>query len=314
MNIVLLDNLSLGADVDYSIFDSLGSVTAASPGTKEEAGPMIADADIVIVNKTRLEECNLSFASHLSLICVTATGYDNVDVGYCRSRNIGVANVAGYSTDSVCQVTVSLALALWNHLPEYERYVSDGTYSSLPCQNCLEPAFREIAGKTWGILGYGNIGRAVGKAAKALGCRVMAYDMDKSSEDCADFEDVIKSSDIISLHLPCSDGTRGIISKEVIDSMKTGVVLINSARGALTDEAAVAEAVKSGKIGAFGCDVYSAEPFPADHPFSEIMGLPNVILTPHMAWGAVEARNRLITEVYENVVAFQKGERRSRVD
>ena len=179
----------------------------------------------------------------------------------------------------------------------------------------LSPTYHEIEGKTWGIVGFGNIGRRVARIADALGCRVLVNKREAISDfECVDIDTLCKECDIITLHTPLNDGTRGLISSERIAAMKEGVILVNVARGAVVDENAVANAFKIGKLGGFGCDVYSAEPFGKDHPYYEIKDMDNVILTPHMAWGSYEARLRLCNEVKENIIAFFKGDIKNRID
>jgi glycerate dehydrogenase len=208
-----------------------------------------------------------------------------------------------------------MVLDLINKTTEYRRSVSSGRYTECGVANILAPTYHEIDGKTWGIVGFGNIGRRVASVAEALGCRVLINKRTTVDDyECVDIDTICKECDIISLHTPLNDSTRGLISLERIKKMKDGVILVNVARGAVCDERAIANAVKNGKIGGFGCDVYSVEPFSREHPFYEIKAFDNVILTPHMAWGSLEARVRLCNEVKENIVAFLNGEIRNRVD
>lgn len=315
MKIVILDALTLGRDIDLSRFSELGEVEIYPTSIHEEIIERTSDCEVVITNKLKLNESNLYSAKELKLICVTATGFDNIDVEYAKSRGIGVCNVVGYSTNNVAQITVGMALDLINRTFEYRESVASGAYSAGGVANILSPTYHEIEGKTWGIIGFGNIGKRVAKVAEALGCRVLINKRAPTDEfECVDIETICKECDIISIHTPLNDGTRALINAERIALMRDGVILVNVARGAVTDERAVAEAVKSGKIGGFGCDVYSAEPFGLEHPFYEIKGYPNVILTPHMAWGSFEARDRLCDEVKENIIAFYSGKIRNRID
>ena len=312
----MLDAATLGDDVSLSVFRALGELEIYGSTAQHEIELRIRDAEILILNKVRLGADNLRNASRLKLICITATGYDNIDLAYCREKGIGVTNVAGYSTDSVAQVTVATVLSLACHLREYDRVCREGVYSRSTAQNCLKPPYFELSGKTWGIVGLGNIGRRVASVASALGCRVIA--VRRSTTEPSPFETVsldrlCRESDIISLHIPLSEETRGLISRERISLMKQGAILMNAARGAVVDEVAVADAVLSGRI-AFGTDVYSQEPYPTDHPFSRLSACDHVLLTPHMAWGAYEARCRCLNEVAENIRAFLSGKRRSRID
>ena len=315
MNISILDAATLGKDLDLSLFEKYGNVKVYQSTSPEEVEARLRGADIVILNKVKLREAQLSRADSLKLICIAATGFDNVDTVYCRSRGIAVCNVVGYSTQSVAQVTVSMALSLITHLPEYSAYVADGRYTVSGVANCLVPVYHEIAGKTWGIVGFGNIGKQVGRVAEALNCRVLVNKRTPiEGWDCVDFDRICRESDILSIHTPLNDSTRGLLDREHIAMLKPRAIVINVARGAVTDEAALAEAVKEGRIGAIGIDVYSAEPMTEQHPFWEIRNLPNVCLTPHMAWGGFETRSRLMWEMAENIRDFIKGGRRNRID
>ena len=315
MKIVFLDALALGGDIDLSNFNDLGEVEVYGSSTEEEIKERTADCDVVITNKLKLNEKTLANAKKLKLICVTATGFDNIDVNYAKSRSIGVCNVVGYSTNNVAQITVGFVLQLINKSKEYQRSVANGYYSDCGVANILAPTYHEINGLKWGIIGFGNIGRAVAKVAEALGCEVLVNKREEVSDyKCVDIDTICKECDIITLHTPLNEGTRGLINAQRISSMRDGVILVNVARGAVTDERAVADAVKSGKISGFGCDVYSCEPFDTSHPFYEIKDMDSVLLTPHMAWGSYEARVRLLGEVKENIKAYFEGKIRNRID
>ncbi len=315
MNIVVLDAATLGDDLSLSPLSSVGEVSVYNTTTPSEVEERIAKAEIVVINKIKLNEKNLANAENLKLICVAATGYDNIDVAYCRARGIGVANVVGYSTHSVAQVTLSLALSLFTHIPEYTASVRSGEYTNGGVANRLIPVYHEISGKNWGVVGLGNIGKQVARVAEAMGCHVLAYKRTPDDNyNCVSLEKLCCESDIISVHLPLSDSTREIIDEKHISLMKPTAMLINVARGAVIDECAVAKAIESGKLGAFGSDVYSVEPMPKEHPFMKIKDRDNVLFTPHMAWGTYEARVRCLDEIVKNIEAFQKGSVRNRLD
>ena len=317
MKLVFLDSVTVGEDLDLSpLSDAVsGDITVYPLSSREEVKERIRDAEIVVINKIKLDEEVLLCADRLRLICITATGYDNIDVATCRRRGIAVCNVKGYSTDSVAQLTVLMALTLLNRLPEYTEVVRDGRYTASGVANVLTPSYHEIAGKTWGIVGLGNIGRRVARVAEAFGCRVIAHRRTPDPEyPTVPLETLLKESDIVSLHTPLTPETRGMIGAREIALMKDGAILVNVARGAVTDEQAVADAVTSGKLGGIGVDVYSTEPFGVDHPFYALKELPNVCLTPHMAWSAKEARERCIREIAANIESFRSGGTRSRVD
>lgn len=314
MKIAVLDTEGLGADIDLSPLESLGEMIPYGSTTYEQLPRRIADVDVIVTNKLRLNRENLAGAKNLKLICVTATGFDNIDIPYCTERGIGVCNVPGYSTDSVAQLTLATVLSLSTHLTEYRDYVHSGAYVRSGKPNLLTPVWHELAGKTWGILGCGNIGGKVARVAEAMGCRVIAYRRTKDPRfETVSLDALLRQSDIITVHLPLNDDTRAILSREKMALMKKGVILVNVARGAIADEAALVEAVENGCIGALGVDVFSQEPFSPDHPYNRILSRPNVILTPHVAWGSQEARNRCIREVAENTAAFFRDEKRNRV-
>ena len=315
LNICVLDAATLGEDLDLSPLSRVGQVKIWQTTAPEEVAERLVGYDVVLINKIKLGAHNLKWAARLKLICVAATGYDNIDVDYCRSHGIGVANVVGYSTNNVAQLTVSMALSLITHLPEYNRMTADGSYSRGGVANCLTPAYHEIAGKTWGVAGFGNIGSAVGRVAGALGCRVLAFKRVPTDEvECVDLDTLCRSSDILSLHLPLNDSTRGMLDAAHIAMLPKGAIVINVARGAVADEEALAAALESGHLGGLGIDVYSTEPFGEDHPFTRLLGRDDVCLTPHMAWGSIEARERCLSEIILNIEAFLRDERRNRLD
>lgn len=314
MKISVLDASTLGDDLDLSRLKEIGQVKIYNTTLPEETAGHIADSEVVIVNKVKLNSDNLRRASALKLICLAATGYDNVDTEYCRENGIQVSNVVGYSTDSVTQVTFAGILELATHVRQYTSYVAGGEYSASGKANKVTPVYYELAGKTWGVVGLGNIGRKVAEVARAFGCRIIACKRTPVSDiECVGLDELCRRSDIISLHTPLTAQTRCLIGKKQLSLMKSSVILYNAARGAVTDERAVADAVKNGDIGAFGSDVYSLEPFGKEHPMYEIKSLPNVCLTPHMAWGSYEARNRCVDEIIENIKAFENGRRRNAV-
>ena len=315
MKIVVLDAVTLGADLDLSPLSACGVCRIYGKTAPEEVAERVKDAEVIVINKTKITAELLAMAPALRLVCITATGYDNIDVAACRARGVAVCNVKGYSTDSVAQLTVAMVLSLVHHLPEYNESVRNGTYTASGVANLLTPVYHELCGKTWGIVGLGNIGKKVAAVAEALGCHVIAYK--RKPEDgyrCVDLDTLLCTSDIVTLHTPLTDETRGMIGAGELAKMKRGAILVNVARGAVTDEAAVADAVRSGHLGGIGIDVYSKEPFPEDHPFYAIKALPNVCLTPHMAWSAKEARERCIAEIVLNIRSFERGETRNRVD
>ena len=315
MQITFLDAQTLGDDLSFDELSALGEVTVYPKTAPNEITAHAKGADVLVLNKVKINAETLGENDTLRLICITATGFDNVDLDFCRRRGIAVCNVVGYSTQSVAQVTVAMALSLITHLPEYAACVSSGDYTASGVANALTPVYHEIAGKTWGIVGFGNIGRQVGRVAEALGCRVLVNKRTPvEGWECVDFDTVCQNSDILSIHTPLNDTTRNLLDERHIAMLKPYAIVINVARGAVTDEAALAAAVREGRIGGLGVDVYSAEPLPADHPFQAIKSLPNVCLTPHMAWGAYETRVRLLSEIAENIRSYLIGEKRNRIE
>ncbi len=315
MKIVVLDAQTLGSDLSLKPLEELGECVVYGSTIPDDVAKRISDCDVVVLNKIKLNSSNLFATKNLKLICVAATGYDNIDIEYCRDRKIAVCNVVGYSSHSVAQTTVATVLNLYTHIKEYNEFVSSGKYSQSGVANKLTPVYREIFGKTWGIVGFGNIGKEVGAIAKALGCELIVCK--RNYEDgyrCVDIDTLCREADIITVHTPLNDTTKNLINKERIKMMKEDVVLVNESRGAVMDEQAVADAIISGEIGSFGCDVYSVEPFDKSHPFYEIKDSPNVCLTPHMAWGAYESRVRCLNEIVLNIKDFYNNGTKGRVD
>ena len=318
MRLVVLERNSVGTDVDVSCYEKFGEVTYYPNTVAENTAERVKDADIVIVNKAPMNESTLKDAPNVKLICLFATGFDNVDLAYCKSRGIKVANVVNYSTAAVVQHTILLALALEEKLVHYDNYVKSGEYGAQDRFSNFDRPFRELAGKTWGIVGMGNIGRGVARVAQAMGCKVIFYSASGNST-CTEYERVeldvlFAQSDILSLHCPLSDRTRGLINKEAFSKMKQSAVLVNVARGPVVDTQALYEALTRGQIAAAGLDVLEKEPISRDNPLNEIKDSTKLIITPHLAWASTEARERLVDEVAKNIQAFLDGEERNIVN
>lgn len=315
MNICVLDKASMGEDTPFDPIYKFGAVKIYESTSQDEIADRVFDADVIITNKVKIGDAVISGAKQLKLVCVFATGYDNIDIASARAHGVAVCNVPGYSTDSVALLTVATALSLCAHLGEYREYVASGKYTDSGVANCLVPVFHELRGKTWGIVGLGNIGRSVAKVAQAFGMRVLANKRTPCDDyECVDIDTLCKESDIISVHCPLNDSTRNLINASRLALMKKSAILVNEARGAVLDESAVANAVKNNEIGGFGCDVYSTEPFGKSHPYTEIMNMPNVILTPHAAWGAYEARVRCVNTISANIQSYIDNKTLNRVD
>lgn len=319
MKIVALERNSAGTDISMECFKDFGEVTYyPNTVTKEEVIERIKEADIVIANKSPLNEETLKDAKNLKLICELATGYDNCDLAYCKSRGIKVANVVDYSTGMVAQHTMTLALALSQKLPHYDNYVKSGAYSAQDRFSNFDIPFYELEGKTWGIIGMGNIGKRVAKLATAFGCKVIFHSVTGKST-CTDYPQVDKAtllseSDFVSLHCPLSDLTRDFIDREALQKMKKTAILINVARGRVVNNADLYEALVAGEIQAAGLDVVEAEPLELTNPLSKLKDSNQLIITPHLAWASVEARTRCVEGVYKNIEAFIKGEDRNVVN
>lgn len=313
INIVILDAATLGSDIDLSMFKRFGNVTVFQMTDVCEIKERTEGADVVIVNKLPINEDTLD--ENVRLVCVTATGYDNIDVEFCRKKKIAICNVSGYSSDSVAQVTMAMALALVNHITVFDRFVKSGEYTRSGKQNRVEPAFHEMSTLTWGIIGLGAIGRRTAQLANSMGCRVLAYKRTPDDEfECVSLDELLSVSDIISIHLPLTEETHHLIGRTELKKMKKTAILINVARGAVVDEDAVANAIINGDIGGLGVDVYSCEPMSPNSPYNKLINYENVIFTPHSAWGAYESRIRCMEEIVKNIECFLDGGARNRVD
>ncbi len=315
MKIVVLERDSAGRDVDMSCFQKLGEVTYYPNTVAPEVAGRVKDADIIIGNKAPLNGDTLKEASNVKLICLFATGYDNVDLEYCRSRGIKVANVVRYCTSAVAQHTVLLALALMEKLAFYDDYVKSGAYSAQNRFSNFDRPFYELEGKTWGIVGMGTIGRRVAKMAEVFGCKVIFYSASGKSScteyERVEFDTLLAESDILSLHCPLSDRTRNLIDKDAFDKMKKTAVLINVARGPVVNTQDLYQALVEEKIAAAGLDVLEKEPMEKTNPLAQIKDSTRLIITPHMSWASIESRNRVVQEVAKNIEAFLAGEDRN---
>lgn len=318
MKLVVLERNSAGTDVDVSCFEKFGEVEYYPNTVAENTAQRVRDADIIMANKAPLNETTLKDAPNVKLICLLATGFDNVDLAYCKSRGIKVTNVVNYCTSTVAQHTLLLALALSEKLAFYDDYVKSGTYSAQDRFSNFDKAFYDLEGKTWGIVGMGTIGRRVAGLAKAFGCKVIFYSASGKST-CTDYERVefdtlLQESDILSLHCPLSDRTRGLIDKDALLKMKETAILVNVARGPVVDTQALYDALIANQIAGAGLDVLEREPMAKDNPLAQIKDSTKLIITPHMAWASVESRTHMVQEVVKNIEAFLAGEDRNVVN
>ncbi len=318
MKIVVLERNSVGLDVSVDGIAALGDVTIYPNTTAADVKEKITDADIIVANKAPLNEETLKDAPNVKLICEFATGYDNIDLSYCQSRGIKVANVVNYSTDAVAQHTFALCFYVLEKLRHYDEYVKSGAYAAQDRFSNFDIPFTELAGKTWGIVGMGNIGRKVAAIARAFGCKVIFYSASGQSTcteyERVDFDTLLKESDFLSLHCPLSDKTRNLIDLDALKKMKKSGILINVARGPVVNENDLYTALTENLIAGAGLDVISAEPIRKDNPLGSIMDSNKLIITPHLAWASIEARNRCVSETCLNIEAFLKGEDRNIVN
>ena len=318
MKIVMLDRNSIGFDIDVDLFAKLGDFTYHNTADVETSKTLIKDADVVIFNKTKMNEEILAGAPNVKLLCVTATGFDNIDLEYAKKRGIAACNIKDYSTPAVVQHTFALALSVLEKIRYYDDYVKSGAYSKQMGFSHFEKTYFELQGKTWGIIGLGNIGRGVAKVAEAFGCKVIFYSASGSNTttdyERVDFDTLCAQADILSLHCPLSDKTRGIMNLDAFRKMKETAVLVNVARGPVVNEEDLYIALTEGLIAGAGLDVLSKEPMDKNNPLGQIKDSEKLIITPHMAWASVEARTRCMEEVYKNIEAFTAGEMRNRLD
>lgn len=319
VKIVILERNSVGVDTPVDCFEELGEVTCyPNTTTAEEVRERTKDADIIVANKARLNEESLRESPNVKLICEFATGFDNCDLAYCNSRGIKVANVADYCTDMVAQHTFTLMLTLLQKLPHYDEYVKSGTYAAQDRFSNFDEPFTELAGKTWGIVGMGHIGKKVAQIATAFGCRVIFHSVTGKSTvteyEQVDKDTLLRESDFLSLHCPLSDLTRDFIDKEALRKMKKTAVLVNVARGPVVNNTDLYDALMNGEIMAAGLDVLEKEPLQLSNPLSKIKDSNRLIITPHLAWASVEARFRCVNEAYLNAKAFLNGEPRNIVN
>jgi glycerate dehydrogenase len=307
MKIVYLDTYPLQG-VGLDPIARLGELTGYDDTPQELAVERARDADVVIVNKVRLTRRQIDALPRLKLICVSATGVDNVDVEYAASRGIPVKNVAGYSTESVAEATFGLVLALLRNIVYYDRYVKDGSYSAGGRTFHTARAVAEIGGKTWGIIGLGAIGRRVAALAEAFGAAVAYHSVSgiRRQEKYPEMplDELLAAADIVSLHAPLNDRTQHLIGAGELKRMKPSAILVNMARGGLVDESALARALDEEWIAGAGTDVFAVEPIEAGHPLLKIKNPDKLILAPHSAWTSLEARRRLVDGVARNIQDF----------
>ena len=308
MKIVFLDAKSIGEDIDLSGFYELGEVLKYDYSTPEEAYERTRDADVVILNKVEINETTIGAAEHLKLVCVTATGTNNLDKEYLAKRNIAWRNVAGYSTESVTQHTFAMLFYLLEKLNYYDQYVKTEKYVEDRIFTHFGNRFHQLSGMTYGIIGLGNIGKRVAGIAKAFGCKVIYYST-SGKNNCdeyerVDFDTLLHESDIVSIHAPLDENTFHLMDAQAFAKMKPSAILINVGRGPIVDEQALKDALENGSIAAAGLDVLSKEPMTKENPLREIKDSDRLLITPHIAWASVEARTNLMNIILGQIKEF----------
>lgn len=309
--VILERDIMREGDLDWSgVYALVPDTTSYVRTAYEEIAPRIGDADLAIINKCRIDEAVLAQCPNLKWVGIIATGTDNVDLEACRRHGVRVANVPGYSTYSVAQMTFSLLLSICQCAERYNKAVRDGYWQlAIPESYVLLPQV-ELCGKTFGIFGYGSIGRQTARIAKAFGMQVLVCtrtvrpEYARDEVEFVDFDTLLARSDILSLHCPATPETRGMIDAAALERCKPGTILLNTARGALVNETAVATALRTGKLAFYGADTFAVEPLPQDSP---LRGLPNVVFTPHIAWTTAEALQRLMQITTRNLRSYLEG-------
>lgn len=304
MKIVFLDAATLG-DTSLTPIAALGELVTYPVCSPEEALERVVEAEVLIINKIKVTRELIAAAPKLRLICEAATGINNIDVPAAAERGIPVKNVAGYSTDSVAQLTWAHILSLTGQTPYFDGRVKDGTYSASGIFTDMTLNWNELAGKTLGVIGMGTIGSKVAKIGEAFGMKVVYYSTSGTSH-CSEYvslplDEFLAASDVVTIHAPLSDRTKGLIGANELRMMKKSAVLVNAGRGGIVSESALAEAVDGGVIAGAALDVFDREPLPADSPLLSVRHPERFRFTPHTAWASVEARQRLVTAIAENI-------------
>lgn len=308
MKLVFLDAKTIGSDIDLTSFEDFGEVIYYDFTSTSEARSRTKDADVLIVNKAEINETTIGNSSNLKLVCVTATGTNNLDKDYLTKRGIAWRNVAGYSTESVAQHTFALLFYLLEKLRYYDDYVKTEKYINDRSFTHFSEHFHELSSMRFGIIGLGNIGRRVADIASCFGANVIYFSPSgnppQKGYHQVDLETLLTTSDIVSIHAPLTPQTEGLINKEALSKMKSSAILLNLGRGPIIVESDLADALKKGTIAAAGLDVLSQEPMSADNPLLEIKDSRKLLITPHVAWAAVEARTRLMDIIYGQIKDF----------
>jgi lactate dehydrogenase-like 2-hydroxyacid dehydrogenase len=308
MKIVILDRATLGFDIEMSIFETLGEVKSYDITKANETIERLQNADIVITNKVVISK-EVMDASNLKLICISATGMNNVDLEYAKQKNIEVKNVAGYSTSSVVQVAFSMIFYFITKLDYYKKYVDEGNWQKSQIFTHIDKPFFELDDKKVGIIGLGDIGRNFAKKAQAFDCEVMYFSTSGKNSNSeykqVSLDELLKTCDIISIHCPLNENTKDLLNYENMKNIKDGSILLNLGRGGIINESDLAKIIDEKEIYC-GTDVVSVEPILEDNPLLKVKNKDRLLLTPHIGWASVEARNRLVQMVAKNIEEFLK--------
>ena len=308
MKIVFLDRKTLGCDINLAQFETLGDVIYYDYTKPSDVLSRVKNADVVITNKAIVDK-NTMENSSIKLICITATGMNNIDLEYAQQKGIPVKNVAGYSTSSVAQLAISYILQFVQKINFYDNYVKSGGWENSDIFTNNDKPFYELNGKTIGIIGLGNIGKEVAKIATAFGCNVIYYSTSGKNNDTTyknvSLEVLLKESDIISIHCALNEQTNNLLNKNNLHNLKKKAILLNLGRGGLVNEQDITDSLNEGKDIYFATDVTTVEPIEKTSPLLTIENKDRVIITPHIAWASVEARTRLMDLVFKNITETQ---------
>lgn len=307
MKIVFLDRKTLGYDINIDRFEQLGQVTIYETTKPSETLKRIQNMDIVITNKVVIDK-EIMDNSNIKLICITATGTNNVDLAYAKERHIEVKNVVGYAKATVAQLTITLALHFIQKLDYYKKYVEDKKWEKSDIFTHIDEPFYELENKNWGIIGLGNIGKRVANIAKAFECNVNYYSTSGKNSNTdynqIQLEELLRTSDIISIHSGLNESTLNLINKTNLSLLKDGAILINVGRGGIINELDLANALDENKNLYCGLDVVNKEPIESDNPLNKIQNKDRLVITPHIAWASIEARNKIINDTFDNISKF----------
>lgn len=308
MNIVFLDAETVGDDINFDKIKALGNFTAYQYTAREQVIERLHGVDVAITNKTKINKDIIDACPHLKLICIAATGMNNIDLEYAKQKGIVVKNVAGYSTDSVVQVTYALLLTLVNRIAYFDNYVKSGCYAQNRFFTHYGRTFYELSNKQIGIIGMGTIGKKSAKVAEAFGAQVVYYSTTGNNNSVhykrLELDELLKTSDIVLIHAPLNEHTRGLINTAKLALMKPSAFIVNTGRGGIIVESDLVQAIDNGIILGAGLDVFAKEPMTDDNPLLKAKKKEHLLLTPHIAWASVESRRRLIDGVAQNIKNF----------